>query len=702
MKYNEEEFKQSANKRATVIWFILNILLSASYGAETQQGLHTANYYVIFLLLCWIPFLIGQLILRIRGKSADIYRYVIAVGYGAFYTYVLFTTPSPIGFMYIFPLSSMLVLYKNRNFMASCGIVNVVVVIINAVYKFNTGLNSAADVKDYQLQVSCVLLCYACYVVSINHLNRSDGAMINSIKEDLQRVITTVEQVKVASNAIINDITVVRELSDENKQSSQAVVESMSALSQNRDLLYEHTNFSMGITEDIDTQLMHVSELLNGTVALIRKSSEHANSSSAELTEIVNTTDAMAQLSAHMGNLLNTFQNEFDLVKQETGTIEGINSQTNMLALNASIEAARAGEAGRGFAVVADQIQNLSTETHNSSEQIMAALDNLETTAAKITEAITQTLALIQAAQEKIKEINSGMSDITDDAGQLETNIATVGGAVKDVENSNLKLVDNVQQISDAMQLMTNTIHNANEVNQTMIHKYEESTLNVESIEGTLSKLMEELGIGGFMGVQDVRPGMKIIIIPADDSYRAKEYKGEVVETNDTNLIIQLQDGARMPFASKTSVHNCNLRIVVDNVLYNWTNVETTFAPGRSEDFYSLTIISSPKIMNRRKYPRMPLSNPCTITLEGENPISGRMVNISANGFAFAVRDEKFLHAKGDDLTLTILDFEMPDYAMLEGCVIRCTDNNGEFIVGCRMPDDNIPILNYVRQNYAE
>lgn len=43
------------------------------------------------------------------------------------------------------------------------------------------------------------------------------GALTDSIKADLQRVISTVEKVKTASNTIMNGITVVRELASENK-----------------------------------------------------------------------------------------------------------------------------------------------------------------------------------------------------------------------------------------------------------------------------------------------------------------------------------------------------------------------------------------------------------------------------------------------------------------------------------------------------
>lgn len=71
--------------------------------------------------------------------------------------------------------------------MSYCGVANALIIIGSAVYRAMVlGYNSATNMKDYQLEFSCIILCYICYVMSIRHLNESDGAMTDSIKNDLQ------------------------------------------------------------------------------------------------------------------------------------------------------------------------------------------------------------------------------------------------------------------------------------------------------------------------------------------------------------------------------------------------------------------------------------------------------------------------------------------------------------------------------------
>lgn len=700
MEYNESYFKAKSNAKARTVWLILIAIMTLSYGSETSQGLHSAKYYTTFLLMAWIPFFIGILVLKINGKSSSIYKEIVAVGYGAFYTYVILTTDSAIAFGYILPLTSMLILFKDRKYMIRCGIANELIVIVHLILHNVYGINPNIAQNDYYLQISTILLCYICYVVSIDHLNESDGALVNSIRDNLDRVVTTVGQVKGASSSIVDGVTVVRELADENKQGADSVVKSMEELTQNNDILYTKTMSSMDKTSDINTQVQNVATLIAEMVNLIQESIEHANLSAEELADVVTTTNTMADLSSQVEQVLENFKQDFDMVKEETGTIEGITFQTNLLALNASIEAARAGAAGKGFAVVADQIQGLSVETKNSSSRIRDALIHLDETSGKMTQSITQTLDLIQTTREKLTLVKDSVSSITQDSTTLGENIKVIDGAMKDVESSNQDMVDNMKQVCDTMDVMTKCINQSDDVSRTMLSKYEESAINVNKIETIVGKLMGELGTGGFMGIGDAKPGMKIVLIAKNGSSSFTAH-GEVAESLDGGITARLH----VPSGSSIDTRNKNftyeLQVSVTNALYIWENAEISTMRGQSSDMYKITVSTNPKVVNRRKYPRMPLSNKCTITVKQTGKqYNGQMINLSAGGFAFSVRDNFFASAIGSDITLSIPDLPVENARQLEGHIIRSTDDENIFIVGCRMPEDNTAVEQYVRNNY--
>ena len=694
MDYNENEFKAKANIKARRVWLVFALLLSANYGTDVSQGGYPSTNFIIFLILCWVPFFAGDLLLRIRGKADDRYRYALVVGYGIFYTFLICTTDSPIAFTYILPVVSLLVLYKDRKFMVGCAIANIASVIISVIYHLVVlGQNTATDQKNYQLQIACLLLCYIGYIMSIRHLIESDGALTNSIKADLKRVVTTVEQVKTASNTIMDGITVVRELATENKHGSDIVVDGMNKLTDHNGQLQSRTASSQEMTGDINSQVQNVASMINDMVSLTAESGKHAKTSSVDLESLVQTAGTMADLSNEVEHILDAFKAEFETVKQETGTIDSISSQTNLLALNASIEAARAGEAGKGFSVVAEQIRKLSTETKDSSGQISEALSRLDEISGKMTSSIEETLKLIQVTLEKVTQTGENVNKITQDSSLLGEHIQTIDSAMKEVESSNRQLVENMEQVSSIVETMTTCISDSDETSKRMLSKYEESASNINNIENVIQELMCELGIGGFMGLDDIHAGMKAKVILPKHLERM-EYHGEVRSVAENSISLILSDNPQL-----NGSETCKVQVTVDNVLYCWdqAQIQADTASGSHAYAYVLQLSARPEIKNRRKYPRADVSNPCTITLkDSDTTFSGQLDNISANGFAFLIRDPFFMDHKHADVAIDIQNFALSDQSHLEGHVIRCSDDEGVYIVGCQMPEDNYAIRNYV------
>ncbi len=126
--------------------------------------------------------------------------------------------------------------------------------------------------------------------------------------------------------------------------------------------------------------------------AASRQSAKQAEDSAAGASEALslaeNGSQTIEKTLTVMENLKIRVRNiaeEIMKLSEQTGQIlaisdvvEGVATQTNMLALKASVEAARVGEEGKGFGVVADEIRRLADESRRSANTINSLVADIQ------------------------------------------------------------------------------------------------------------------------------------------------------------------------------------------------------------------------------------------------------------------------------------------------------------------------------------
>jgi len=213
-------------------------------------------------------------------------------------------------------------------------------------------------------------------------------------------------------------------------------------------------------------QIEQVASAMTEMAATVQEVAKNASETAAATQSAHSSATQGMELIGHTKEVINALTEEIDVatsVVQELaddgekiggvlGVIQSIAEQTNLLALNAAIEAARAGENGRGFAVVADEVRTLASRTQESTKEIQAMIERLQSGTVKAVNVMIEgkkrsesTVLETSKENEFLENISTSIINIDD----MATHIASASEQQAAVADEISRNISNINRVTE-------------------------------------------------------------------------------------------------------------------------------------------------------------------------------------------------------------------------------------------------------------
>ncbi|MBL0387282.1 methyl-accepting chemotaxis protein [Tumebacillus sp. ITR2] len=305
---------------------------------------------------------------------------------------------------------------------------------------------------------------------SINVMTRTLRGLIGEVEGAAVQVASSAEQLyasaQQSAHAAEHSAVIMQELADGTDKQVRSIEETDQTVRELTLGIQQIAASSQGVTS-ISIQASAVAQ--EGTDS-IQKAIQQMHSISAGVSISAENIQNLSEQAKNIGQIV--------------ATIEGLSSQTNLLALNAAIEAARAGEHGRGFAVVADEVRKLAEQSTHSAHRIAEYIHSIQNEIQKAVDAMKQGTEEVTVGIQVVHDAGTSFEKIKGVVAEVSTQIQEVSAAVQQMSAG----ADQVLHSVDTIKVVT---EQTAEATQSVSVSSEQQLASMQEITASSSSLAE-------------------------------------------------------------------------------------------------------------------------------------------------------------------------------------------------------------------
>lgn len=477
-----------ANRFTVTGYTIYNAVLLACYLVEVIKGSRTGGYFAIFAVLSILPLAAIWIVYK-RNPASENLKRILIYSYAVFYTFTIFTTVSPVAFVYGALVSLFVIVYgqKRLSFGAAGGIF--LLNLIHVIYMAANGMITPQDLPNVEIRIGFTLLFALFMVMATNVIISNNEAKMKAITQEKESVSAMLEQILEISENMIGDILAVSEKMTTLEDSVTKTKASMEEVTNGTNDTADSVQSQLLKTEEIQQVIERVEHVSDTIESDMDEASEEVAQGKNKIDELISQVETSDEASKKVATELDKLTAYASQMQGIVDIIGNITDQTSLLSLNASIEAARVGEAGKGFAVVASEISALADQTQEATVNIAELIGNISEELTEVVNVVSYLIDNNKLQSIAATETASSFETIASRIQDIHQLTEELTGLVSSLAQSNEAIVDSIQTISAATEEVT--AHSS----VTLESSEENSSIVVEvgDIVGELQALAERL-----------------------------------------------------------------------------------------------------------------------------------------------------------------------------------------------------------------